>query len=78
MYLKVEKTEQLTGQTIPPNSKSHNIRALFIALLAQGQSTLKNFLQAGDTQDAIRLCQGLDATITQQDDKLIIKIDACD
>lgn len=49
-----EKTSHLSAGTFtPPSSKSHSIRALFLALLAKGQSKLINLLEAEDTRDAL-------------------------
>lgn len=56
------------GQVTPPSSKSHNVRALFFALLAQGKSSLTNALLADDTHDALRICRALGAHIDTQSD----------
>ncbi|MBS0349580.1 MAG: 3-phosphoshikimate 1-carboxyvinyltransferase [Proteobacteria bacterium] len=58
---------------MPPSSKSQNIRALFFALLAGGQSTLHNILVSEDMIDAVRVCRSLGAEINQQANKLTIK-----
>jgi 3-phosphoshikimate 1-carboxyvinyltransferase len=64
MYLIAEKTVSLAGQITVPSSKSESVRALIIALLTPGKTTLANVLHADDTQHASQICQQLGATIT--------------
>lgn len=61
--LLIHKSAGLNGQVTAPGSKSQSIRALILATLATGRSTLRNFLHAEDTADAIRVCRELGATI---------------
>ena len=42
------KRNQLTGRTVVPGSKSHTIRALLLATLAEGTSTIHNPLPSAD------------------------------
>ena len=72
MKLKVQKTEKLTGVITIPSSKSHTIRAIIIASLAQGTSTLLNPLFSEDTKAAIHACEMLGAKIVHQENALII------
>ena len=58
----VEKSE-LTGVVPIPASKSHTIRALVIASLADGVSTIRSPLMSQDTESAIRVCRALGAKI---------------
>ena len=58
----VEKSE-LTGKVPIPASKSHTIRALVIASLADGVSTIRSPLMSQDTESAIRVCRALGAKI---------------
>ncbi len=64
MKLIVEPTLRIEGQVTPPSSKSHSVRALLLATLANGTSTLKNILDASDTRAAIDVCRKLGAKIT--------------
>ncbi len=73
MDLIVQKTSELRGWVRVPGSKSQSIRGIFIASLAVGESTLTNFLVSEDTQNAINICKQLGATITVQNNQLVIK-----
>lgn len=64
MKLIIEPTLRIEGQVTPPSSKSHSVRALLLATLARGTSTLKNILDASDTRAAIDVCRKLGAQIT--------------
>ncbi len=72
MNLLVSRTAALSGSVTPPSSKSQNIRGLFFALLAKGQSQLYNVLESDDMKDAVRVCQSLGATIQLQQNEIII------
>ena len=63
--LAVRSTTYLAGHVTPPSSKSHSIRALFIALLCHGTSRIHNLLRATDTITAQALCQVLGAQISE-------------
>lgn len=73
MILNVQKTEKLSGEITIPSSKSHTIRAVIIASLAQGRSELLNPLFSEDTKAAIQACERLGAKIEQRSDRLIIE-----
>jgi 3-phosphoshikimate 1-carboxyvinyltransferase len=73
MELKVQHTSALSGEIIIPSSKSHTIRAVIIASLAQGRSKLLNPLFSEDTKSAIQACESLGAKIEQKPDSLIIE-----
>jgi 3-phosphoshikimate 1-carboxyvinyltransferase len=73
MDLIVHNTSLLSGSATPPSSKSQNIRALFFALLAGGQSTLCNILNSDDMTDAVRVCKSLGAEIQEQGSELTLK-----
>lgn len=73
MHLIIEKTSRLKGQVVIPRSKSHSIRAIILAALAQGKSVIKNPLYSNDTQDAISAFQQLNAEITTFQDALTIQ-----
>lgn len=63
MNLQVQQTAQLTGQVMPPASKSHSIRALMLALMATGDTHLSHALLCDDTLAAISVCRQLGADI---------------
>lgn len=65
MELHVKKANKLEGAVQIPASKSHSIRALFLATLANGTSSIKNFLDSEDTKAAIKVCKALGARITK-------------
>ncbi len=65
MQLIVNQTTELNGKVLIPSSKSQSIRALLIALLAQGNSTLENFLEADDTETACNVAKLLGADINK-------------
>ncbi|MEW6358837.1 MAG: 3-phosphoshikimate 1-carboxyvinyltransferase [Planctomycetota bacterium] len=62
MRLLVHKSS-LGGSALIPASKSHTIRAVVIASLADGQSTIRNPLDSLDTAAAINCCRAFGATI---------------
>ncbi len=64
MKLVIEPTVRIEGEVTPPSSKSHSVRALLLATLANGTSALKNILDASDTRAAIDVCRKLGAKIT--------------
>ncbi|RCX16625.1 3-phosphoshikimate 1-carboxyvinyltransferase [Anaerobacterium chartisolvens] len=72
MYLKVMKSE--TGGIVHiPGSKSHTIRALFIAGLAGGVSEILNPLISSDALSAVEVCKALGAEIQAFDGKFTVK-----
>jgi 3-phosphoshikimate 1-carboxyvinyltransferase len=66
----VEKSE-LTGKVPVPASKSHTIRALVIASLADGVSTIRSPLMSQDTESAIRVFRALGAKIEVGEDWVV-------
>lgn len=64
MKLIIKPISQIEGDITPPSSKSHSVRALLLAMLAHGTSTISNILDADDTQAAIEVCRKLGANIT--------------
>ena len=69
MKLFVQKTEKLEGEIIIPGSKSHTIRAVIIASLAEGTSKIKNPLKSADTMAAVNACKVLGAKINIENEK---------
>ncbi|MGA1823169.1 MAG: 3-phosphoshikimate 1-carboxyvinyltransferase [bacterium] len=67
------KKSELKGQVQIPGSKSHTIRAIALASLADGTSIIKSPLDSFDTQAAINAYRSLGADITKEDDRITIK-----
>ena len=67
MEISVKKSK-ISGQVEIPGSKSHTIRAIFIAALASGTSTIKMPLISEDTVAALRAASILGAWIKRGDD----------
>ena len=59
---------EISGELAPPCSKSYAQRALAAALLADGESTLRNIELCDDTRSAIRCIEALGAEVTVIDD----------
>lgn len=57
------RPSKLTGNVHIPGSKSHTIRAVAIAALAQGHSTIRNPLESADTDAAVKAYSALGAEI---------------
>lgn len=62
MILAVEKSN-LRGDVWIPSSKSHTIRAVALATLARGESTIINPLISEDTNSCVQACRALGAKI---------------
>ena len=60
----ITKTEKLNGAQTIPGSKSETIRALVVALLIEGKSEIKNFLNCEDTKAALKVLKDLGASVT--------------
>lgn len=72
MVIRVSKSK-LRGKVVIPGSKSHTIRALFIASLADGQSEIIRPLLSSDTLSAVETCRALGAEISVETDRFIVK-----
>lgn len=70
MDLIVEQSK-LSGKVLIPSSKSHTIRAVAIAALACGASTIRNPLESADTLAAVRSARALGAEVELGVDWLI-------
>jgi 3-phosphoshikimate 1-carboxyvinyltransferase len=66
----VSRKSRLKGTVSIPASKSHTIRAVAIASLAQGQSLIHNPLSSADAASAVSTYRALGATIDTSDPKL--------
>jgi len=73
MRLHVKKTDRLQGEIVVPASKSHTIRAVILAALADGKSVLHNPLFSEDTKAAIGACTALGADIEQKGSTLVVR-----
>lgn len=63
MKLVIKKTEHLEGNVNAPPSKSHTHRAVILASLASGISTIKNPLLSEDCIATIEACRAIGANI---------------
>lgn len=71
MIIKVKKSD--TGGSVRiPGSKSHTIRALFIASLAGGKSRILNPLVSNDALSAVEACRAFGAEIEMLEDRFIV------
>ena len=68
MVLKVRKS-QTGGSVRIPGSKSHTIRALFFASLAEGRSIIRSPLISGDALSALDVCRAFGAGIENYIDR---------
>jgi 3-phosphoshikimate 1-carboxyvinyltransferase len=66
----VSRKSRLTGTVSIPASKSHTIRAVAIASLAQGQSLIHNPLSSADAASAVSTYRALGPTIDTSDPRL--------
>lgn len=69
MKLVINKTDELKGEITIPGSKSHTIRAIIFASLAEGTSKIINPLKSEDTMAAINACKALGAKIDMKNEK---------
>ncbi|MGD9201809.1 MAG: 3-phosphoshikimate 1-carboxyvinyltransferase [Chitinispirillia bacterium] len=72
MLWKIKKSCVSGTLRIPP-SKSHTIRALLIASIAQGESTIYNGLIQGDGKSALEAAEGLGVKYTIRNGTIYIK-----
>lgn len=63
----------LSGAVEIPGSKSHTIRALFFAMLADGESEILAPLASADTRAAFAACRAFGADIKDMGDRWIVK-----
>ncbi len=72
MKIKVTKSK-LAGEISVPGSKSHTIRAVAVATLAEGISKIKSPLISGDTLSSLEAAKAFGAEITKEDDVWTVK-----
>lgn len=68
---------QLSGEIRASASKSHTLRAILFASIADGKSIILDYLHSPDTVAMIAACQQLGAHITQTENKIEIIGCAC-
>ncbi len=79
MNIQIEQTETISGTVTPPSSKSHTVRALLLATMARGTSTLLNALASDDTDQAVEVCRDLGVTVRvlpQPDHRIDMEVDS--
>ncbi|MBN1699070.1 MAG: 3-phosphoshikimate 1-carboxyvinyltransferase [Spirochaetales bacterium] len=72
MNITVEKAK-LAGELIIPASKSHTIRALVIATMADGTSVIQSPLDSGDTRACVEACRLFGAGIDLRETEWIVR-----
>jgi len=72
VYCKIERS-CLSGDVVCPSSKSYTHRAVFLASLADGPSTIENALLSADTQATIAACRKMGSTIFCDDSTLKVE-----
>ncbi len=72
MLLKVSQSN-VGGSVKIPGSKSHTIRALYFASLAEGTSEILDPLDSADTRSAIAVCKALGAKVTEEPQKFRVQ-----
>src|ERR687884_644588 len=73
MVIVLVRKSKINGSVRCPSSKSYTHRAISIASLAHGQSTLTNVLMARDTLATVAGCSALGAEMKSEGTKLWIK-----
>src|SRR5258708_28568386 len=65
VFLKVTKSQNLTGEVRMPRSKTHSFRALILASLADGTSFVRNPKLSGDWHEAVKAMRMYGAKIEE-------------
>ncbi len=63
---------KITGTVFCPTNKSYTHRAIFLASLAEGESTIKNVLRSDDTNATIEACKNFGTEIREDKSNLMI------
>ncbi len=69
----ISQASRLSGTIEIPGSKSHTIRAVAIATMAEGVSVLHSPLMSDDTYSAMKAAEAFGAKVKHLDDKLFIE-----
>jgi len=75
MNCKVDKAK-ISGKIVCPSNKSYTHRAIFLASLTKGESTIENILHSADTKATIEACKKFGAKINENDKNLVINSDS--
>lgn len=67
------KPSKLSGEIELPTSKSHSIRSIIFASMAEGKSTLHKLLDSPDIEATLKACQMMGAKITYSDGPIEIE-----
>ncbi len=70
--LTITPTDKLSGTITIPPSKSHSLRAILFASLADGNSVIHNYLESPDAVAMIKACKQLGATTRIKNQSLFI------
>jgi 3-phosphoshikimate 1-carboxyvinyltransferase len=73
MKLRAAHSPGLGGSVTIPGSKSHTIRALFIASLAEGTSVIRSPLVSKDAEAAVSACRAFGAKIEGKEDSFAVR-----
>lgn len=71
MILRV-KPSKVSGEVRIPGSKSHTIRSMFFAGLAEGRSTIGNPLVSNDSISAVNVCKAFGASYEENEDSYFV------
>lgn len=66
MKLRISRSPGMGGSVVIPGSKSHTIRALFFASLANGESIIRAPLLSNDAIAAVSTCRAFGAEISEE------------
>ena len=75
MNCKVDKAK-ISGKIVCPSNKSYTHRAVFLASLTNGESTIENILHSADTKATIEACKRFGAKINENGNNLVINSDS--
>ena len=75
MNCKVDKAK-ISGKIVCPSNKSYTHRAVFLASLTKGESTIENILHSADTKATIEACKRFGAKINENGNNLVINSDS--
>ena len=73
MDIIVQEAKLIDGEVYIPASKSHSIRAIFIAGLAKGKSIIKNPLFSKDVMSAVNVMKQFGAKIDIKEDRIEVE-----
>lgn len=72
MEIKIRGTKRLRGEIAAPPSKSYTHRAFVVASLAEGNSTIKRYLRAGDTLATVKGCRDFGIEIEERKNEAVV------